>query len=302
MPIGEIGKQLQLMTNNADFPKLLKKRFGGLKKFISSHPSRFRFGDNHNFNPLVYVADQELLAIPPPPPPSSLSSKQTSPRSSNQQQQTALAMLATAVRDLPFDVLQTALIQTLQTSQHSASLKAPSPRSLAPATTFPPNPATVAQREIGLYHYGGRESVRMENSNRNVWQSHDSDEDSSFLPLSEEVLNSRQFQPPMQLMEMYQQNPPHQQPHRQYAAVGVVNQPQQQQYFDTDDSSSRNSSSRLSPQLQQSQQPQQQLPQRLLSQPMQPQLQQNIGPPGIISQSTSSFTSQQQQQRRNNYP
>ena len=43
-----------------DFPKLLKKGFSGLKKFISNHPDLFRFGDNHNFNPVVYLVDQEV--------------------------------------------------------------------------------------------------------------------------------------------------------------------------------------------------------------------------------------------------
>jgi len=59
LPIGEIGKQLQIKTGNDDFPKLLKKSFYGLKKFITAHPNLFRFGDNHNFNPVVYRVDPE---------------------------------------------------------------------------------------------------------------------------------------------------------------------------------------------------------------------------------------------------
>lgn len=42
----------------SDFPKLLKKRFGGLKKFIFSHPEFFSREDNHNFNPVVFVVGQ----------------------------------------------------------------------------------------------------------------------------------------------------------------------------------------------------------------------------------------------------
>lgn len=57
LPIGEIGKQLQTKTGNPEFPKVLKKAFSGLKKFISSYPNLFKFGDNHNFNPLVYVVN-----------------------------------------------------------------------------------------------------------------------------------------------------------------------------------------------------------------------------------------------------
>ena len=62
-----------------DFSKFLRKRYGGLKKFIASHPERFRFGDNHNFNPFVYVLDperdRELAATvtPPQPPPPAIS-------------------------------------------------------------------------------------------------------------------------------------------------------------------------------------------------------------------------------------
>lgn len=42
----------------SDFPKLLKKRFGGLKKFIFSHSEFFSREDNHNFNPVVFVVGQ----------------------------------------------------------------------------------------------------------------------------------------------------------------------------------------------------------------------------------------------------
>mmetsp|Transcript_30177 Transcript_30177/g.41520 ORF Transcript_30177/g.41520 Transcript_30177/m.41520 type:complete len:475 (-) Transcript_30177:384-1808(-) len=59
LPIGEMGKELQIKTGNDDFPKLLKKGFSGLKKFIIAHPKLFRFGDNHNFNPVVYRVEPE---------------------------------------------------------------------------------------------------------------------------------------------------------------------------------------------------------------------------------------------------
>jgi len=59
LPIGEIGKQLQVKTGDDDFPKLLKKGFSGLKRFITAHPNLYRFGNNHNFNPVVYRVDPE---------------------------------------------------------------------------------------------------------------------------------------------------------------------------------------------------------------------------------------------------
>jgi hypothetical protein len=88
IPIGEIGKQMQLTTQNPGnisytiiytwgmttlliklpplscavaFLKLFKKRFGGLKKFILTHPNHFDCGgEEHNFNPMVSV-----ISLPP---------------------------------------------------------------------------------------------------------------------------------------------------------------------------------------------------------------------------------------------
>jgi len=55
LPIGEIGKQLQLKTGNNDIPKIIKRNFQGLKKFISAYPNLFFFDTNHNFNPKVHM-------------------------------------------------------------------------------------------------------------------------------------------------------------------------------------------------------------------------------------------------------
>eukprot|EP01038_Epipyxis_sp_PR26KG_P009133 gene9133-12319_t len=65
LPIGEIGKHLQIKTKNLNYPKVIKKEFQGLKKFIESFPTIFKFGMNHfSFNPVVYVvgnAEHEMM-------------------------------------------------------------------------------------------------------------------------------------------------------------------------------------------------------------------------------------------------
>jgi len=145
MPIGEIGKQLQVMTRNSEFPKLLKKRFGGLKKFISSHPDSFSCGDNHNFNPVVfavgYSGPGQLSVITSTPVQYSNNSS-----GGGGNNQAALAMFAAAVRDLPIEMVQNALAQaappSLPRSNNNTTSQTTSPRSLMAATTFPLNPAT----------------------------------------------------------------------------------------------------------------------------------------------------------------
>lgn len=148
MPIGEIGKQLQVMTRNSEFPKLLKKRFGGLKKFISSHPDRFSCGDNHNFNPVVFAVGYngpgQLSVITSTPV------QYSNNNGGGGNNQSALAMFAAAVRDLPLEMVQNALAQAappslsrgLTSNSNNTSSQDPSPRSLMAATTFPLNPAT----------------------------------------------------------------------------------------------------------------------------------------------------------------
>lgn len=108
----------------AEFPKILKKRFGGLKKFIASHPDRFCCGDNHSFNPVVFVTGENSarpIGAPATGPASSL----------NSSQEAALAALTSAVKDLPLDVIRDALSQS--TTAPSASFP-PFPRSITPVS------------------------------------------------------------------------------------------------------------------------------------------------------------------------
>lgn len=62
LPVGEIGKQLQEATGNPQLSQVLKERYGGLKKFIEGISSIVRVGEDHPFNPHVYLPSQ----VPPP--------------------------------------------------------------------------------------------------------------------------------------------------------------------------------------------------------------------------------------------
>jgi hypothetical protein len=55
VPVGEIGKCLQGMTNNNDLMPTIKLEYKGLKKFIETFPEYFSVGTEHPFNPLVYL-------------------------------------------------------------------------------------------------------------------------------------------------------------------------------------------------------------------------------------------------------
>jgi len=53
IPVGEIGKMLQEATYNSDLPRVIKERFGGLKKLLEARPDQFKVGEDHPFNPHV---------------------------------------------------------------------------------------------------------------------------------------------------------------------------------------------------------------------------------------------------------
>lgn len=55
VPVGEIGKCLQGMTNNNDLMPTIKLEYKGLKKFIEMYPEFYSVGTEHPFNPLVYL-------------------------------------------------------------------------------------------------------------------------------------------------------------------------------------------------------------------------------------------------------
>lgn len=55
VPVGEIGKGLQEMTNNNSITELIKTEFKGLKRLIELCPEYFALGAEHPFNPIVSV-------------------------------------------------------------------------------------------------------------------------------------------------------------------------------------------------------------------------------------------------------
>jgi hypothetical protein len=50
-----MGSLLHKAANNHCLPALLKERYGGLKKFLQSHPRDFVLGTDHPYNPHVFL-------------------------------------------------------------------------------------------------------------------------------------------------------------------------------------------------------------------------------------------------------
>lgn len=61
LPVGEIGKVVTLHSNIAQLSLHLKEKFGGLKKFLEKFPGIFVFGNDHQYNPHVFL--RERLSI-----------------------------------------------------------------------------------------------------------------------------------------------------------------------------------------------------------------------------------------------
>eukprot|EP00924_Labyrinthula_sp_SR-Ha-C_P005845 snap_masked-scaffold_14-processed-gene-6.38-mRNA-1 protein AED:1.00 eAED:1.00 QI:0/0/0/0/1/1/2/0/796 len=59
LPVGEVGKMLQLHTGESNITGIIKESFGGLKKIFMQHETIFALGTDHPFNPKVYL--RELL-------------------------------------------------------------------------------------------------------------------------------------------------------------------------------------------------------------------------------------------------
>jgi hypothetical protein len=55
LPVGEIGKVITVHSNIAQLSLHLKEKFGGLKKFLEKFPGTFVFGNDHQYNPHVYI-------------------------------------------------------------------------------------------------------------------------------------------------------------------------------------------------------------------------------------------------------
>jgi hypothetical protein len=55
LPVGEVGKVISIHGEAAIIAKFIKDRYGGLKKYLERYPTFFVFGDDHEFNPHVYL-------------------------------------------------------------------------------------------------------------------------------------------------------------------------------------------------------------------------------------------------------
>ncbi len=58
IPVGEVGKQLQEATSLPHLSKILKEKYGGLKRFFERHSDVFYVSNDHPFNPSVYIRDR----------------------------------------------------------------------------------------------------------------------------------------------------------------------------------------------------------------------------------------------------
>ena len=58
LQVGEVGKQLQILTGNTNLSRVLKEQFGGLKKFLTES-SVVSIGEDHPFNPTVSLRPQQ---------------------------------------------------------------------------------------------------------------------------------------------------------------------------------------------------------------------------------------------------
>jgi hypothetical protein len=58
LPVGEIGKVITVHSNITQLSLHLKEKFGGLKKFLERYPQIFVFGNDHQYNPHVYLKER----------------------------------------------------------------------------------------------------------------------------------------------------------------------------------------------------------------------------------------------------
>jgi len=76
VPVGKMGSLLHTVVNNHSLPAMLKERYGGLKKFLERHPSIFRIGVDHPFNPHVHLLHPSQSLVHSHSHPSSLTLQQ----------------------------------------------------------------------------------------------------------------------------------------------------------------------------------------------------------------------------------
>eukprot|EP01084_Bolivina_argentea_P034061 63004_1 len=60
IPVGEVGKLLQDITSLPHLSRILKEKYGGLKRFLENHSDIFDMSKDHPFNPCVYIRDRVI--------------------------------------------------------------------------------------------------------------------------------------------------------------------------------------------------------------------------------------------------
>jgi hypothetical protein len=59
LPVGEVGKAVTFHTGDANvISKYIREKYQGLKKFLECYPSVFVFGNDHEYNPHVFLFDK----------------------------------------------------------------------------------------------------------------------------------------------------------------------------------------------------------------------------------------------------
>jgi hypothetical protein len=58
LPVGEVGKAMSIHCDATILSKYIKERYGGLKKYLERYPTMFVFGNDHEYNPHVFLTSK----------------------------------------------------------------------------------------------------------------------------------------------------------------------------------------------------------------------------------------------------
>jgi hypothetical protein len=62
--VGKLGSLMHSYTNNHRLSAMCKEKYGGLKKFLEAHADLFAIGQDHPFNPSVWLISSALTSSP----------------------------------------------------------------------------------------------------------------------------------------------------------------------------------------------------------------------------------------------
>ena len=82
--VGKLGSLLHSYTNNHSLSAMCKEKYGGLKKFLETHTNIFTIGQDHPFNPTVWLSNgMQSHFLSAEPSPFALQSSELSMRENN---------------------------------------------------------------------------------------------------------------------------------------------------------------------------------------------------------------------------